>query len=324
MKRSNRAGRICLVLATGATLTACASAQIRGVYSPGSNLSGAGGVPDPGFSYSNQFWYNTADRLYAPDGKPRPDDDNFFALIDNNSFTLVPKSKLWGAKLELMVDVAISKGSFSAIDSNVVISKSGLATLEQQTYGVSAVGFTNINFVPFDLGWNFKRLDLQVGASIYAFSGRYTPLLRDNLSSGCWTFGPQVGATIYLTKSKSNQVSVYNYYAWNTQEARRPADPVTPGQNESIDYSLSHTFSFGKEEKWSLLAGPAGYGQWQTTANERRDSQGLKYTIQAGGFTVNVSTPYKGVYFGTSQLWEYDAHDTYEGRTRIVTGGINF
>lgn len=324
MKRSNRIGRICLVLAAVYALPA--AAQIRGVYSPGSNLSGAGGVPDPGFSYSNQFWYNTADHWYAPDGKPRPDANNLFVLIDNNSFTLVPKSKLWGAKLELMVDVAISKGSFAAIDSRQIIAKTGLATIETQPYAVSAVGFTNINFVPFDLGWNFKRLDLQVGASIYAFSGRYTPLASDNLSSGCWTFGPQVGATIYLTKSKSNQVSVYNYYAWNTQEARHPPPdgPVTPGQNESIDYSLSHTFSFGKEEKWSLLAGPAGYGQWQTTANQRPDSQGLKYTIQAGGFTVSVSTPYKGVYFGTSQLWEYDAHDTYEGRTRIVTGGINF
>jgi len=307
----------------GATLTACATAQIRGVYSPGSNLSGAGGVPDPGFSYSNQFWYNTADRLYTPDGKPRPDDDNFFALIDNSSFLLVPKSKLWGAKLELLVDVAISKGSFAALDSHVVVPQGSLlASINPPPPPtVSATGFTNINFVPFDLGWSFKRLDLQVGASIYAFSGRYTPHARDNLSSGCWTFGPQVGATIYLTKSKSNQVSVYNYYAWNTQEGRTL---ITPGQNESIDYSLSHTFSFGKEEKWSLLAGPAGYGQWQTTTNRRPDSLGLKYTIQAAGFTANVSTPYKGVYFGTSQLWEYDAHDTYEGRTRIITGGLNF
>ncbi len=332
MRQFNRIGRICLLFAAAyATSAITAGAQIRGVYSPGSNLSGAGGVPDPGFSYSNQFWYNTADRWYTPDGKPRPDQNNIFALIDNNTFTLVPKSKLWGAKLELMVDVAISKGSFAAIDSSQVITSTGFATLEQQPYAVSAVGFTNINFVPFDLGWSFKRLDLQLGASIYAFSGRYTPLASDNLSSGCWTFGPQVGATIYLTRSKSNQVSVYDYYAWNTQEARRPpakpprdGGPVTPGQNESIDYSVSHTFVLGKEEKWSLLAGPAGYGQWQTTINQRPDSQGLKYTIQAVGFTVNVSTPYKGVYFGTSQLWEYDAHDTYEGRTRIVTGGVNF
>lgn len=300
-----------------------AAAQIRGVYSPGSNLSGAGAVPDPGFSYSNQFWYNTADRLYAPDGKARPDNDNFFALIDNNSFVLVPKSKLWGAKLELMVDVAISKGSFAAIDP---LEKNpppagSIAPLVPASVGVSAAGFTNINVVPFDLGWSFKRLDLQVGSSIYAFSGRYTPHARENLSSGCWTFGPQVGATIYLTKNKSNQASVYNYYAWNTREGRTL---ITPGQNESVDYSLSHTFTFGKEAKWALLAGPAGYGQWQITANQRPDSHGLKYTIQAGGFTVNVSTPYKGVYFGTSQLWEYDAHDTYEGRTRIITGGVNF
>ena len=304
-------GRFCLMLACmWATLAVCAPAQIRGEYSPGSNLSGAGTLPDPGFSYSNQFWYNTADRLYAPDGKARPDNDNFFALTDNNTFLFVPKARLLGAKMEFMVDVAISQGRFDSIDP-----------LHGFPVGVSAIGFSNTNFVPFDLGWSFKRLDLQAGVSVYAFTGRYTPHERANLSSGCWSFGPQVGGTIYLTKNKSNQASVYSYYAWNTREARTQ---VIPGQNESLDYSLSHTFALGRSEKWSLLAGPAGYGQWQTTNNQRPNSLGLRYTIDGVGFTMNLSTPYKGFYIGTSQLWEYNAHDTYEGRTSVVTGGVNF
>src|SRR5580658_8885929 len=121
MKRSNRAGLFCLVLAAACALPA--AAQLRGEYSPGSYISGAGSVPDPGFSYSNQFWYNTADRLYGPKGKLKNDDDNYFALTDNNSFTFVPKAKLWGAKLEFMVDVAISSSRFVTIDAAVAKKK---------------------------------------------------------------------------------------------------------------------------------------------------------------------------------------------------------
>lgn len=311
MRRSDGVGRFCLVLAALYAFAGFAAhAQIRGEYSPGSNLNGAGGVPDPGFSYSNQFWYNTADRLYGPDGKARPDHDNFFALTDNNSFVFVPKTKLLGAKLEFMVDVAISEGRFDTIDP-----------LHGGLVGVAATGISNTNFVPFDLGWTLKRMDLQAGLSVYASTGSYTPQARDNLASGFWTFGPQLGATIYLTANKANQVSLYSYYAWNTREQRTS---ITPGQSESLDYSVSHTFSFGRSEKWSLLAGPAGYGQWQTTPNQRPHSQDLRYSIDAVGFTLNLSTPYKGLYIGTSQLWEYNARETYEGRTSIITGGLNF
>jgi hypothetical protein len=308
MKRCNRMGRICLVLA--AVCVVPAIAQIRGEYSPGSTLSGAGDVPDPGFSYNNQFWYNTADRLYGPDGKPRPDKDNFFALTDNNTFIFVPKPRLWDAKMEFMVDLAFSTSRFDSI-----------SPLTGDPIGVGAVGISNTNFVPFDLSWSLKRVDLMAGLSVYAPTGRYQPHARDNLSSGYWTLGPQVGATIYLSRSKSNQASLYSYYAFNTREQRTQ---TTPGQNQSLDYSLSHTFSLGHSEKWSLLAGPAGYGQWQTTANQRPHSQDLRYTIDAVGFTINLSTPYKGFSIGTSQLWEYGAHETYEGRTSVVTGSINF
>jgi len=308
MGLSNRVGRICLVVAVMWALPP-AAAQVRGEYSPGSTLSGAGTLPGTGWSYSNQLWYNSADRLYGPNGKALPDRDNFFALTDNNTFVFVPNAKLWGAKLEFMVDIAISTSRFDSIHP-----------LKRDRATVGATGISNTSFLPFDLGWSFKRVDLQAGLSVYANTGRYQPNAADNLASGYWTLGPQVGATVYLNQSKSNQVSVYSYYAWNTHEARTN---ITPGQNESLDYSLTHTFSFGKGEKWSLLAGPAGYGQWQTTANGGPGPD-LRYTIDGVGFTMNLSTPYKGFYIGTSHLWEYAAHDTYEGRTSVITGGVNF
>ncbi len=98
---------------------------------------------------------------------------------------------------------------------------------------------------------------------------------------------------------------------------------IVVGEGEEIVVVVLE-LAFGKEGKWAVLAGPAGYGQWQTTANQRPDSLGNRYTIDGVGFTTNLTTPYKGIYIGTSQLWEYDAKATYEGRTSVITGGVNF
>jgi hypothetical protein len=45
-----------------------AFSQVRGVYSPGSTLTGGGTVVSPGFSYSNQLWYGASSQLRGPRG----------------------------------------------------------------------------------------------------------------------------------------------------------------------------------------------------------------------------------------------------------------
>ncbi len=295
-----------------AVLLAPSAAQVRAEYSPGSTLSNGGTVPDPGFSYANQIWYNSADRLYGPKGKRIPFHGQLSVLVDNNTVTYVPKFHFLNAKLEFLLDIAISDGRFDArnpLDGDNVVS--------------GAIGFSNSNFVPFDLGWNLKWLDLQTGISVYAPTGRYAPHASDNLSSGFWTAGPQFGATIYLSKSKLTQASVFTYYGWNRLQQ---GTGVHPGTNASVDYALSHTFQLSSDGKWSLLAGPAGYGQWQTSnrGGVRRDLSRLLYGVDGVGFTTNLTSPYKGLYLGFSTLFEYDARNTYEGRTSVINAGLNF
>jgi hypothetical protein len=294
------------------TLPALLPAQVRGEYSPGSTLSYAGTVPDPGFSYSNQVWMNSSDRLYGPRGKLIPIQEQLGTVTDNNTVVYVPKAKLLGAKLEFMLCIAISDGRLSARNP-----------LDHQRVKVGAAGISDTNFLPFALGWSPKHMDIQTAFSVYAPTGRYIAAAPDNLSSGAWTFGPQVGLTLYLTGNKSTQVSVYNYYAWNTQQK---GTPITAGQNYSIDYSINHNFTLSKNGKWSLLAGPAGYGQWQTSDNQgqRPERERLHYGVDGVGFTSNLSTPYKGLYAGVSLLFEYDAKNTYEGRTTVITAGLTF
>ncbi|MGB8890162.1 MAG: transporter [Candidatus Korobacteraceae bacterium] len=311
-----RAGRTTLcALMLGivcAALLVPSAAQVRGEYSPGSTLSNGGTVPDPGFSYSNQIWYNSSDRLYGPKGKLVPFHGQLSALTDNNTVVYVPKFHFLGAKMQFLIDIAISNGRFDTrnpLDGDKVIR--------------GAVGISNTSFVPFDLGWNLKWLDFQAGVSIYAPTGRYRPHAADNLSSGFWTAGPQTGATIYLSKNKLTQASVFAYYGWN--RIQHDTD-IHPGANASVDYALSHTFQLSSDGKWSLLAGPAGYGQWQTTnkGGVRKDNARLLYGVDGVGFTTNLTTPYKGLYAGFSALFEYDARNTYEGRTNVISAGLSF
>lgn len=290
-----------------------ASCQVRGVYSPGSTLTGGGTVDTPGFSYSNQLWYGASSQIKGPQGNTLPRQVDLSAWIDNNTLVYVPNFKLLGANLEFTVDIAFSNDRFL---SPALLSAGSNAR-------VHAAGLTNTNFVPFDLGWHFKFADLQTGYNVTAPTGRYVPGGLSNVSSGFWTNAWQAGATIYLTKSKATQISVFNNYAWNTTQQ---GTGIHPGQNDSVDYSLSQTFSLSKGGKWSLLVGAAGYGQWQTTKNSGQNPirEALEYGVDAAGFTLNLSSPFKGFYLGTSVLWEYAARNTFQGRTMILTAGLQF
>jgi hypothetical protein len=287
--------------------------QVRGSYSPGSTLTYGGTVSDPGFSYDNQLWDISSSKLKGPQGNIVPIQGSVSFLYDNNSVIYVPKFKLLHANLEFSVDIVVSNGAFNASDPlSVLPSVSG-----------TAVGLTNTDFTPIDLGWHFKWADLQTGYSVAAPTGRYVTGASNNVSTGFWTHTWQTGTTLYLSKSKNTQISVFNSYAWNTTQQ---GTGVHPGQNDSVDYSLTQTISLEKGDRWPLQFGPAGYGQWQTTkaSGQLPMREPLLYGVDAAGFTVNLTAPFKSLNFGASALWEYHARNTYQGRTLVFDANLTF
>jgi hypothetical protein len=290
-----------------------AFAQVRGIYSPGSTLTGGGTVPGPGFSYSNQIWYGDSNELKGQYGNTLPIQNSVTVLIDNNTLVYVPKYKFLGANLEFSLDIAFSNGRLAARDPF-----SGSSTVSE-----GGAGLTNTSLVPFDLGWHFKWADVQTRYSVSIPTGRFVPGASNNISSGFWTNSCQAGVTLYLTKRKNTQVSVFNTYAWNTTQR---GTGIHPGQNDSVDYSLSQIFSLDKSGKWSLQVGPGGYGQWQTTTNQGQNPvrEALTYGVGAGGFTISLNAPFKGLYVEYSAMWEYAARNTFQGRTMTFTAGFNF
>ena len=287
------------------------SAQVRGMYSPGSTLMQAGTIGGPGFGYNNQFWYNSSNQLIGPEGRSLPLVGSVSIKVDNNTLSYIPTFKFLGASLQFTVDLTFSNGRFAAIDP----------FFTGPGFHGGGSGLTNTNFVPFSLGWNLKRADVQTGYSVYAPTGYYKPGASNNVSTGFWTNSLQTGTTLYLSKSKATQISLFDVYAWNTTQQ---GTGIKPGQNDSLDYSLTQTFSLEKSGKWSLQAGPAGYGQWQTTRNTGQlpIREALEYRVNGAGFATNLSAPH-GISVGVSALWEYGARSTYQGHTVVVTASFS-
>jgi hypothetical protein len=301
----------CVALFSLAGFATPARGQVRGMYSPGSNLTGAGTLAAPGFSYTNQLWSGATGEVKGPEGNALPLQPLDTIFIDNNTITYVSKFKFVHGRLQFSVDIAFANGRFSLRDPFAP----GLAG------STAGAGLTNTTFVPFGLGWQWKHVDFQTSYAVSAPTGPYIPGASNNVNSGYWTHFLQTGATIYLSKSKSTQISLFNAYAWN---ATQQGTGIHPGQNDSLDYSLSQTFSLSRSGNWSLLAGAAGYGQWETTDNSGLDPirDALKYRVNASGFTLVLNTPYKGFALAAGLLWEYGARNTFQGRTMTITAGF--
>jgi hypothetical protein len=181
----------------------------------------------------------------------------------------------------------------------------------------------NANVLPLNLGWHIPRIDVQTGYSFYAPAGHFAPGAPDNTSTGFWTHSWQSGVTWYVTKNKNTQVSAYDVYLWNTVQE---GTGIRAGQNNSVDYSLSQKIALTADARWSVQAGAAGYGQWQTTENRGQPlaRASLKYRVYAGGGTFTITTPFKSLFATGSLLREYGARNTLEGRTMTFSGGFSF
>jgi hypothetical protein len=62
---------------------------------------------------------------------------------------------------------------------------------------------------PLNLGWHFKRADINAGYAFFAPSGRYTPGASNNVGSGYWGNDITSGTTVYLTKNKGTSANLF-------------------------------------------------------------------------------------------------------------------
>jgi hypothetical protein len=299
-------------LLLAAVVAAPGIAQHRGQYMSGLSATNSGVQPDTGFTYANIFYYSSSDRLKGLDGGPIPIDGQFTIIADLSTFVYVYKPKILGGNLESIAAIPIANASLAAdvFQAGKPIQGGG-------------GGLANTYFVPVQIGWHLKRVDLQTGYVFFAPTGRYEPGATNNTGTGYWTNGTQTGATIYLTKNKGTTLNVFDMYAWNTQQK---GTGLTYGQNNSLDYSLLQVIPLAKDQRWLFQTGVVGYGQWQTS-NSSRTSQALANTrwgVNALGFAANLIVPGRKVVLGANTFWEMGAYNTREGHVVMISGAFTF
>jgi hypothetical protein len=301
-----RNNRVTTLLLFAVAIAIPAGAQQRGQYLSGLFAVNSGVMPDPGFSYANAFYYSSSDRLKGPDGGPVTVNGQFAIFVDNNVFMYVYKPKILGGNIESVADITVANSSLAA----------SLFAFGKPVNGGGG-GLANSYFVPFQIGWHLKRLDIQSGYALFAPTGRYTAGASNNTGTGYWSNAIQTGATMYLTANKATSLNAFDIYTWNTKQ---DGTNITYGQNNSLDYSLMQVLPLDRE-KYLLQFGVAGYGQWQTfgTSGVPLAVANSRYGVNATGFSANLVAPAKKLFVGASAFWEWGAYTTREGKTLMIS-----
>jgi hypothetical protein len=286
-----------------------ASAQVRGLYTPGVFSTNSGVMPEPGLTYSNAFLDYTFNELHGADGQRLQTNPAFTVLADLNVFELVNKKKVLGANIGAVAMVAVTNSSIS------------FAALGNVAGGA---GFGDFFAEPIVLGWHLNRADIQAGYAFVAPTGRFVPRSTTNVGAGYWGHCPFAGETVYLTKNKALSASAFQFYEFHGTQT---GTEVHPGQTMSLDYSVTQMLPL---QKTTLLQfGLIGYGQWQTTdktgpAPAQIASGMLHYGVLGLGAGANVILPARKVSLGFKYYKEFHAVNTVEGYTIQISAGITF
>ena len=286
-----------------------ARAQNRGVYPLGMSATNSGVIPEPGFTYSNLFWFNSRDQSKDANGDTIATGSNS-VLMDMNTFAWVsePITVLGSAKYSIAATIPIANNSLASDVAGSISGGGGLADSYYQ---------------PLILGWTTKHADLRFAYGFLAPTGRFTAGASDNVGSGYWTHSLSAGETFYLTENRATAISAYQIYEFHTTQE---GTDIHPGQTLSLDYSATQTVSLQSDLR--LQVGLAGYEQWQTTArtgpNITPAEEEARYRINALGVAANVLLPGRKVSLGAKYLKEFSNKSTFQGYSFQVSGTVNF
>lgn len=279
--------------------------QQKGQYPLGTNGLGAGIQPAPGFTYSNEAIFYTADRLKGPNGVAIPVQGSYDLDLDQNMFIYTSKYKFLGGTYGAMFDLFISNGS-------LIAPQIGLTA--------GGAGITDTYVQPLTLGYHFSRVDLSAAFGMVVPTGRYTrdPQSTQNIGSGYFGYMPSVGSTIYLTKDKRTIVSTIFLYEFHGE--KRYTD-ITPGQTFDMEWAIGRSLPVGKKMFNSAPWGMAN-GRQQTTA-DRRPTSRTPVTLWPQSARRSASSSPSGIRASTSGTSPSSALPTGWKEPRSLLGEVS-
>src|SRR3954453_14462946 len=285
-------------------------AQSRGVYPLGMTAVGSGVTPGPGLTYANQLLFYSRDESKADDGSTLPVSGQNAVIMDMNSFVWVSRQTfLGGAYYSAIATLPVAKNQLVS-DIHGPLSGGG--------------GFADSYYLPLVLGWNKERVSIRAMAGFLAPTGRFAEGASDNVGSGYWTPTLSSGQTVYLTRSRSLTLSMFQLYEWHTTQR---GTGTRPGDAINLDCSLVRTFVLRQGAR-RLQIGIAGYLQRQTTARTgpevTAEQSRERYAINALGVAANLAFPEQRASVGVKFFEEFANRASYEGYSFQMSGTVTF
>ncbi len=281
-------------------------AQVRGVYPLGMSATNSGVTPQPGFSYSNLLAIYSRDKFVGTRGEILATGEQS-VVMDLNSIVWVSTRKIMGAKFSMSATLPVANNSLT---SDITGPISGGA------------GFADSYYQPFILGWDTKRAAIRGVYGFLAPTGKFREGANDNVGSGYWTHALSSGQTFYLTENRATAVSAFQMYEVHTTQK---STQIHPGQTLNLDYSVTHTISFGRDRRLQL--GMVGYHQWQLTDKAgptiTPDQANAHYKVNALGVASNLNVTSK-VNVGFKYFQEFANRSTFQGHSIQFSGSVNF
>jgi hypothetical protein len=288
------------------TLTRTTRGQNRGVYPLGMSATNSGVTPEPGFAYVNQLLIYSRDESKGANGEVLGTGSNS-VVMDMNTLAWVSRQKFLGAKFSMTATIPIAKNSLTSDVTGPVSGGGGLADSYYQ---------------PFILGWQESRFAIRAVYGFLAPTGQFRSGANDNVGSGYWTHAFSSGQTFYLTKDKATSISAFQMYEVHTNQK---TTGIHPGDTFDLDYSVMHSFSFGREKRLQL--GLVGYNAWQTTdktgSTITPDQSKAHYKVNASGVGSNLNIS-ANINVGFKYFKEFANRSTFQGNSIQFSGSIKF
>lgn len=304
MHRPVLANSLVLILLAGAC-----SAQYRGDYVPGLMGVEAGTQAPPGFYLGNVLYIYPTDTIKGNNGNTEPSGNlKVTTAFDVIAINLVTNAKFLGANFGMSAGLPLIK---NRLQLNALDVKSSLA-------------YSDTIFTPVNLGWHFKRTDVQASYSFIAPTGSFRPFASNNSGLGMWADELALASTEYLDEKKTWSVAG----SFNAEfHSNKSGEDITVGNVGTVEYGLGKTFfkNVGSSIPLITNVGAAGYAQFKMTNDSGSDIpvalRGLKDHVFALGPQVNIFIPQPriSVLFRFEQ--EFGAINRTQGRAFVFSVG---
>ena len=188
--------------------------------------------------------------------------------------------------------------------------------LEAPALGIdlpSKFGVGDLYVQPINLGWHLSRLDVMVGAGVYAPTGRFTAGADDNSGLGMWSFEVSGGATVFFDGAKTWSVSALGFYETHT---KKKDTEIKVGDIVTVEGGLGKSFLGG-----GVVIGAAYFAQWKLSGDDLGVALPIELSKSATygvGPEVVLPIPVKGKLVGMVKaryLWDVGSRSTTQGNT---------